>query len=189
MQIKNNAKQYGFVAKFLHWLMFLLIAGLLTLGLIMTDMKMSPDTLKLYGLHKSFGFTVLVLVTLRLLWKFKNISPTLPVNMRAIEKLVARAAHWLLYALMFAMPLSGWMMSSAAGFPVSVFGLFVLPDLVTPDQELKHLLQETHELLGYALMVVAGLHILAALMHHFYHKNNVLRSMLPFAKVGEDAHR
>jgi cytochrome b561 len=177
--IKNTQQNYGSVAKTLHWLMFVLIAGLLIVGLIMTDMENSPDKFRIYGLHKSIGIVVLMLAAVRLMWKFINPAPILPTSMRAIEKLAAHAGHWILYGLMFAMPLSGWMMSSAAGFSVSVFGLFTLPDLVSADKELAHDLKELHELLGNGIMVMVVLHAAAALLHHFYHKDNVLIRMLP----------
>lgn len=177
--LKNTETTYGSVAKFFHWLIFLLVAGLLAAGFIMTGMENSPDKFKIYGLHKSFGIAVLALMALRFGWKLVNVSPALPPHMRAIEKLAARAAHWLLYALLIAMPFSGWMMSSAAGFPVSVFGLFTLPDLVAPDKTLAGNLKELHELLAFAILCVVMLHALAALLHHFYHKDDVLRRMLP----------
>lgn len=181
--LKNTSEKYGSLAKFFHWLMFLLIATLLAVGFIMSDMENSPDKFFIYGIHKSTGIVVLLLAAIRLGWKFANVSPVLPAHMRNIEKLAAHAGHAALYVLMFAMPISGWMMSSAAGFPVSVFGLFTLPDLVPADKELRELFGEAHELLAFAIIAVVSLHALAALLHHFYHKNNVLRRMLPFTAV------
>jgi len=95
---------------------------------------------------------------------------------------LAHAGHALLYVLLFAMPLSGWAMSSAAGFPVSFFGLFTLPDLITPNQSLKADMMDLHKALAWLLIAMIILHALAALLHHFYYKNNVLRRMLPFTK-------
>ncbi|MDE3059731.1 MAG: cytochrome b [Pseudomonadota bacterium] len=186
MPWRNTRETYGSVAKTLHWLIFLMIAGMLTVGFIMTDMPNSPDKFKLYGLHKSFGISVLALVTLRLLWKAANIQPVLPDGMRVWEKWAAHAGHALLYVLIIAMPFSGWAMSSAAGLPVSVFGWFTVPNLVAPDKALKHDLQELHETLAWVLIVAVTLHVLAALLHHFYYKDNVLRRMLPFCR-GNDA--
>lgn len=186
MPIRNTKSQYGSVAKFLHWLMFLLIVGLIIVGSFMEDIE--PMTLKfqVYGLHKSLGISVLILVAVRLLWKITNTSPSLPAHMKPIEKLMAHAGHAALYLLLIAMPVSGWVMSSAAGFPVSVFGLFTLPDLVAPDRHLMKDMEDVHELLANAIMVLVSIHALAALMHHFYHKDNVLKRMLPFVKVKED---
>lgn len=185
MQIKNNKYQYGAPAKFLHWLIFLMVASMLAIGLYMAGLEVSPQKIRLYGLHKSFGVMVLVLVLLRLMWKLANTNPILPDTLNDLQKLAARAAHWLLYALLIAMPITGWLMSSYAGFPVSVFGLFTLPDLVQVNDEMRKLFADIHEYLAYALMALIALHALAALLHHFYFKDNVLRSMLPFVKMDE----
>lgn len=186
MPIRNTKNQYGSVAKFLHWGMFLLIAALILVGSFMEDVE--PMTLKfqVYGLHKSLGISVLILVAVRLFWKITNTGPSLPAHMKPIEKLMAHAGHAALYLLLIAMPVSGWMMSSAAGFPVSVFGLFTMPDLVTPDRHLMEDLEEVHELLANAIMFMVALHAGAALLHHFYHKDNVLKRMLPFVKIKEE---
>ncbi len=183
MPLKNTTETYGSIAKLFHWLVFVLIASLLALGFVMADMETTPDKVRLYGLHKSFGITVLTLAVLRLLWKLANVSPLLPATTSRGQKFLAHAAHFGLYALMFAMPLSGWMMSSAAGFQVSVFGWFMLPNLVEPDKELFEFLQEAHELLALALIGLVALHAAAALLHHFYYKDNILRRMLPLVKV------
>jgi cytochrome b561 len=153
----------------------------------MTDMENTPDKFKVYGLHKSFGISVLTLVIIRLMWKAVNTAPLLPDTLRRFEKLLAHIGHAILYALLFAMPLSGWALSSASGFPVSVFGQFTLPDFVAPDNDAKHTYAEIHELLAYTLIVMIVLHVLAALLHHYYYKDNVLRRMLPFTKEGSHA--
>jgi cytochrome b561 len=181
--LKNTTETYGSVAKLFHWTIFLLIATLLVVGFRMTDIQSMPDKFFVYGIHKSLGITVLLLVLIRLGWKMANVQPILPASLSSFEKFAAHAGHVLLYMLIIAMPLSGWMMSSASGFPVSVFGWFTLPDLVGPDKDLKALLVETHYVLAWAIIVTVTGHALAALLHHFYHKNNVLRRMLPFAAV------
>ncbi len=186
MPIRNSKSQYGSVAKFLHWLMFLLIVGLLIVGNVMEDIEPLSLRFQVYGLHKSIGISVLILVAVRLFWKITNTAPSLPAHMKPIEKLMAKSGHAALYLLLIAMPVSGWMMSSAAGFPVSVFGLFTLPDLVAPDRHLMKDLEDVHELLANAIMALVSIHALAALMHHFYHKDDVLRRMLPFVKVKEN---
>jgi cytochrome b561 len=97
--------------------------------------------------------------------------------------MAAAAAHALLYVLLLAQPISGWMMSSAANYPVSFFGLFQFPALVAPDPELHEALEEGHELIFQALVFVAVIHALAALYHHFWMKDDTLRRMLPFART------
>lgn len=178
IQLKNSPNAYGIVAKTFHWLMALAILGLLIVGFIMADMETSPDKFKLYGIHKAVGALFLMAVFLRLFWRFINIIPLSPEIPRW-QKLAAHAAHYGLYALMVAMPLSGWLMSSAAGFPVSVFGWFTLPDLIAPDKAMRELMGEVHETLAIAIIALVSLHALAALKHHFIDKDNTLRRMLP----------
>lgn len=181
--LKNTIHAYGSVAKTFHWLMFLLVAGLLAAGFIMEGMELGPDKIRLYGLHKSIGIAVLALALLRLTWKAVNIAPPLPGTMRKFDKFAAQAMHWLLYAMMIAMPLSGWLMSSASGFSVSVFGWFTLPDLIAPDKETAKLLRAVHGWAAWGIIAMVTLHAGAALLHHFYYKDNVLKRMLPFARV------
>lgn len=182
MPLKNTVASYGSAAKFFHWLIFLLVAGLLTVGFIMTGREINPDTIRLYGLHKSIGIAVLLLALLRLSWRLANPVPALPEWMKPHERFLAHASHWLLYILIIVMPLSGWLMSSAAGFSVSVFGRFTLPDLVAPDKTLAETLAAAHGLLAFAIIGLVTLHAAAALLHHFYYKDNILRRMLPFTR-------
>lgn len=179
MCLRNTKNSYGVVAKSFHWLMAILIIFLLAVGLTMADMENSPDKLKLIGLHKEFGIVVLFLASLRLGWKILDVSPLLPEGYSVAAKFVAKLAHFGLYALMFAMPITGWLMSSAAGFPVSMFGLFIMPNIAAPDKEFGHFVRDLHETLAWVLMGLIALHILAALLHHFYYKDNILKRMLP----------
>ncbi len=179
MCFKNTLQTYGVVAKTFHWLMAILIIALLIVGLIMADMENSPDKFKLIGLHKEIGITVLFLATLRLGWKVLDVSPLLPSSIGKMAQLGAKAAHLGLYVFMFAMPITGWLMSSAAGFPVSMFGFFIMPNLVAPDKKFAHDMNELHETLAWILIVLIVLHVIAALLHHFYYKDNILRRMLP----------
>ena len=176
------AASYGRIAKGLHWLMALMIIGLLAVGLYMTGMENSSDKFRLYGLHKATGIMVLVLVCFRLFWRFVHTPPPLPPHMKWVERMAAHSSHAVLYIIMFVLPLSGWAMSSAAGFPVSVYGFFTLPNLIAPNKELVDLLKEVHELIAYGLIGLIGLHMSAALFHHFYHKDDVLTRMVPFRK-------
>jgi cytochrome b561 len=131
--------------------------------------------------HKSVGITILGLAVLRLLWRLYNRnSPPLPANLKPHERGLAHLTHYGLYLLLFAMPLSGWMMSSAKNYPVSWFGFFTLPNLVQPDEGVFEFMKATHGVLAGALMVITALHVLAALYHHFMKKDDVLKRMLPF---------
>jgi cytochrome b561 len=188
MPLKNNSLVYGSITKLLHWLMAVLIIGLIIIGLIMADMDTSPDKLKLIGNHKAIGIIVLFLAALRLVWKLRNQSPLMPNSLKQWQKKAATGAHLLLYFFMFAMPLSGWAMSSAAGYPVSVFGLFTMPDLIGPSQDLRGFFKEAHALMAWGLMATIALHAGAALLHHFIYKDNILRRMLPYGKLKDDSY-
>jgi cytochrome b561 len=121
---------------------------------------------------------VLALFFLRMIWRFINITPLLSF-LPKWEFIAARLTHWTFYLLIFALPMSGWLMSSASGLPVSFFGLFVLPDLVSPNESLRHFFQLIHEWLGYAIIALICLHVAAALKHHFINKDDIMRRMLP----------
>jgi len=123
-----------------------------------------------------------MLAILRLLWRLWNPPPELPSGMKPIERVLARATHIAFYVLLFAMPITGWLMSSAKNYSVSWFGLFTWPNLIGKNEAAFDLLHSTHEILSDVLFAVAVLHILAALKHHFWNKDNVLLRMLPFTK-------
>ena len=178
MNLKNTENSYGIVSRFLHWLIFLAVAGMLAVGLYMTEQKISPDIIKLYGLHKSVGITVLALAFLRIIWVLSHTAPKMLGLEKPWEKLAARGVHGLLYLCLFLMPLSGWVMSSAAGYPVSVFGLFTLPDLVGADKGLYELAKEVHEITAYTFMGLIAAHAGAALMHHFIKNDRTLIRMI-----------
>lgn len=176
--LKNTNEHYGIVSKSFHWIMAILIIGQLTLGIYMTDMPKGDLKKEFYGLHKGVGILILLLVIARILWHFKNIRPSLPIDIQGWEKKASDFFHGLLYALMFFLPLTGWLMSSAGGYPVSFFGLFTLPNLISPNKMLGNFFGDAHTYLGYTFIAVIILHVLAALHHHFIRKNNVFRKML-----------
>lgn len=156
--------------------MAILLIGLLILGLYMVAVPISLEKLKLYGWHKEYGMLALMLVMIRIVWRVANIIPSLSLPLWEI--IAARTVHWAFYGFMFAMPITGWIITSAAGLPVSFFGLFVFPDLVSPNPDLMQLFQEIHEWLGYGLIATIVLHTSAALKHHFINKDDILKRML-----------
>jgi cytochrome b561 len=170
----------------LHWIIAILIVASFALGLYMVELKLSPAKLKLYSYHKWLGVTIWLLVVLRLLWRATHPPPPLP-PMPAWQRRAAIAAHWLLYALLLVIPLSGWLFSSASGFPVVYFEVLRLPDLVPKDKALAQLLQEVHELLNYSLLAVVIAHVVAAVKHHLVDRDPVLHRMLPI--VPEPRHK
>lgn len=170
----------------LHWLMAVLLIGLLGLGLYMHELPLSPDKLKLYSWHKSAGVTAFLLALLRLLWRLGNRPPPLPTAMSCWQKATSHALHHLFYVLMIAIPLTGWLMSSAKGFQTVYFGVLPLPDLLGKDKELGELLQTAHKFLNITLAALLVAHIGAALKHHLFDRDDVLTRMLPLRKRTHD---
>ena len=165
----------------LHWVGAGLILAGLVVGWTMTEMPISPQRLKVYNYHKWLGVTVLALALLRLVVRIAR-PPPAPPPMAPWQRLAARGGHWMLYVLMLVVPLAGWVYSNAAGYPVVYLGKLPLPNLVGPDKGLAALWVEIHGSLAAALAVVAGLHVLAALQHHFIARDNTMRRMLTWRR-------
>jgi cytochrome b561 len=182
MPNKTTAARYGALAQLFHWIIAALIVTQFVLARIAQDLPLGGRKLALLARHKSVGMTILMLAILRLLWRLKRAPPALPSGMSRIELIAARWTHLAFYVLLFAMPLTGWMMSSAKNYSVSWFGLFTWPNLISPNEHAFDLLRSTHHLLSDALLAIAILHILAALKHHFWNKDDVLIRMVPFTK-------
>jgi cytochrome b561 len=181
MQFRNTPEAYGAVSKTFHWVIALLVIGLLGVGIYMDLFAGKLERFQLMPWHKSFGITVLALAFLRLCWIAWSHRPMMLETIKPWQRHAATAVHYYLYFAMFAMPLSGWLFSSAAGRTVKVFNLFELPDLVAQDEGLRETLSTIHWFVGYSLLPVIGIHVAAALMHHFIDRDATLRRMLPFA--------
>jgi len=181
MQLANTDRRYGGVAIALHWLIAVLIVVLLALGLYMVrlpDVGFDVRKITLILLHKQLGVVVLALALLRLAWRQLNPLPRFADNVPQWQQVAAAFVHLWFYALMLAQPISGWLMSSAAGIRVELFGLFPLPDLVAYNDDLFQRLRALHHWLGYALAALLGGHVAAALRHHFVLGDDTLRKML-----------
>lgn len=177
----STSTGYSAPAKLAHWLIALLILAAFPLGLYMHDLPLSPEKLRLYSYHKWIGMTVLLLFLPRLVWRFvRQPPPLLPAPIWQLR--VAEATHWLLYLLMAAVPVSGWLMSSAKGFQLVYLGLLPIPDLIGKDKALAETLAAVHSSLAWVLIVLIGIHIAAALKHHFIDRDTTLRRMLPFVR-------
>jgi len=170
---------YTRTAKWLHWLMALMLIGMLCVGFYMTGMRFSPQKLQIYSYHKWGGVTLFALLLARLAWRGTHRPPALPAGMSRLMRFAAQGAHLALYLLMAAMPISGWLMSSAKGVQTVWFGVLPLPNLVGKDKALGDALAEVHETLAVLLIVVASVHVLAALKHHLIDRDDVLTRMLP----------
>jgi len=173
---------YTHTAVILHWVIALLIFTTFPLGVYMHDLPLSPDMLRLFSYHKWIGVTIFMLAVLRILWRTTHLPPPLPAAMPTWEKLAAKVVHYLLYTLIFAIPLSGWLMSSAKGVQTVWFGVLPLPDLVSKNKELGELLQEVHESLNFLMLALVIAHIGGAIKHHFIEHDDILARMLPFLK-------
>jgi cytochrome b561 len=183
MNFRNSVRSWGVISKSLHWLIVVLILNQWVIAARAESLPLGAAKLQALGWHKSLGMTILALAIIRLVWRWLNPVPTLAGLAKPWERGLAHVSHWALYALIFAMPLSGWLMSSARNFPVSWFGVFQFPDLVAPDKAFYELMRDLHPLLFSALILVALLHIAGALKHHFIDRNDVLKRMLPFGGV------
>jgi cytochrome b561 len=178
--IWNTEERYGWVAILLHWLMAALILGQFTLGFVMTrtdDQRLAFERIQL---HKSIGLTLLALAAVRIVWRLANRRPRLPGLPRA-EAHAARMVHAMLYALMFVLPLSGWALvsSSVLEIPTMPFGLLVLPNLPLDVSEAAEAFwASVHRWIGWGAIVLVCLHVLAALRHHFWLRDDVLLRMV-----------
>jgi len=175
----NSDTSWGAPAKLFHWLIAALIFTQFALGWVAVSWRLSPMKLNLFVWHKSVGMLILALVLLRLLWRLANPTPALPADTPGWERTAAHVSHALLYVLMIATPLTGWIINSAAAVPFSVFWLIPLPALVEPDKHLAELAKLVHLSLFIMLAVLLAMHVAAALRHHYIKKNNILIRMLP----------
>jgi cytochrome b561 len=173
---------YTRTALVLHWAIAVLIFVAFPLGVYMHGLPLTPLKLRLINYHKWLGIVALMLAALRVAWRLFHRPPALPALMPRWEQSAAFAMHLALYALILLAPLSGWLMSSAEGFRTVLFGVIPLPDLIAKDKEFGRYLLELHENLDYLLIALVGLHIAAALKHHYLERDNVLRQMIPFLR-------
>ena len=178
----NQSIYYTRTAVRLHWLIALFIISTFALGLYMTGLPLSPNKLKIYAWHKWAGVTIWLLVWLRLLWRITHRPPVLPTTMPAWQHTAATLAHLLIYLLMIAVPVSGWLMSSAKGFQTVYFAIVPLPDLVGKNKALGELLATVHEVLNFTMAGLVLVHAAAALKHHIIDRDDVLVRMLPLIR-------
>lgn len=176
-----SAEKYSYVAQAFHWIVGLAILSMIPFGWYMGDVPVSPEKFQLYALHKSIGVTILAAVILRFFWRLYDGVPAAMQSHKPWEKKLSKTVHYVLYFLMLLMPLSGWLMSSAKGFPVSVYGLFNMPDLIAKSQMFGDVLETIHSKAAWAIIILVGLHVAGALKHQFIDKDGTIRRMLPFS--------
>jgi cytochrome b561 len=173
-----NGSHYTPTAKLLHWL----VAGMIVVQFVLAQLAdNAPSDLRELALlanHKSVGITILVVAMVRVAWRLLHTPPALPATMPRWQVTASAISHWSLYALLFAVPVTGWLMSSASAYSVSWFNLFQLPDFVSPNPDLKDVFEEIHEILARLLLVIASVHVAAALKHAVIDKDKVLNRIL-----------
>ena len=172
---------YHPLAVALHWLLGLALVGLFMMGLYMSDLPFSPQRLKLYNWHKWAGVVVLTLSFVRLMWRLRHRPPELPAAlvqaMPAWQRVAHHATHAGLYVCFFATPLLGWAYSSAAGFPIVLFGVWPLPDFVPVSEALAEVLKPLHKLSAFGMAALVVLHVAGALKHQLVDRDGLLRRM------------
>ncbi len=177
MALKDEGTRFGAISIINHWTIAVLIIVMLAIGLYMDSLPRGPGRGEWIDLHKSIGIAVLFLGAWRVLWRISQSFPDEVCEMPRWQELAAKAVHIALLMLIVAMPLSGYISSSAGGHEVSFFGLFHLPQL-PESKALSETVSEVHETLADLLMIVLALHVAAALKHHVIDKDNTLKRML-----------
>jgi cytochrome b561 len=172
VKLCNSPKRYGLIGQSLHWIT---VAGLVA-SYFLAEAAEDQEPGNLMALHRSVGIAILALAVLRLVWRILDRMPSIPA-MPAWQRAVARGTHAIFYVLLFALPVTGWMVSSAEGDPIVIFGLFELPPVGAGTNE--DTLEDLHETLFNVLLGFAVLHVVGALKHHFWDRDGTLRSMLP----------
>ena len=168
-------RPFSIVSRLLHWIMAAMVVAMLFVGVAMVGSL--ADYHRLVAIHRPLGIAVLALVAIRLVNRLINPPPPLPTDMPALLRLLAHASHWLLYGLMFAQPLVGWGMLSAAGYPIVLAGAWHLPAILPHDDALYALLRPLHTVLAYLLFATFLTHLGAALMHALIFRDGVFQSM------------
>ena len=179
MSASHENMRYGTIAQFFHWSVVLMLVFQYIWAWLIEETESITLRLELVAQHKTIGMLVLVFAVLRLVWRFIKTPPPLPATMSGWEKWAAKMGHLALYGLLFAVPISGWFFSQAAGYGDYWWGPISIPSVVEPSVEAEELFYELHEIFVTLLMVVVAVHVLAALRHHFILKDDVLKRMLP----------
>jgi cytochrome b561 len=174
-----DAPAYGPVAKLLHWLVVMLLVVQFIIAWTMPPIHRGTTPETLISLHLSLGVVILPVIALRVVWRLTHPAPAEPGDMPVWQRLVARATHGLLYAILVALPLLGWANASARGWSVTLFNILPLPPLAPTDSAIGHAMGDIHSTLATILLIVTGLHVAAVLYHAVLRGDGVLQRMLP----------
>ena len=180
----TGAASYTRVAVTLHWFLAVTILAGFTIGLWMADEPVSPTRGRWIHYHKWSGITILAFSVFRLVWRIGHQPPQLPESVRPWQRAASKGVHRALYLFFFIVPVVGWAYSSALGFHVVYLGLIRLPDLAPKDKALAETLIEVHAQLAWTLAALVGLHVVAALKHHWIDRDGLLRRMWSWRTTG-----
>lgn len=179
MPIKNTRSRYGWLSVSIHWLMALAVIGMFALGIWMRQLSYYDPWYKDGPtIHKSIGILLFILLLARIVWRNINIRPNDDPALKAWERITAHLTHFALYGLMLALMIAGYLISTADGRPIDVFNLFSVPATLHGLADQEDIAGEIHEILAWALVLLAGVHALAALKHHFINRDSTLLKML-----------
>lgn len=179
MQLRNSSSRYGLVSIVMHWGVALAVFGLFGLGLWMVGLDYySPWRKSAPDLHKSIGLVLLGVMLLRVIWRFVSPPPPAPASHGAFTRLAAKLGHALLYLGLFGVMIAGYLISTADGVGIPVFGLFEVPALVSDLPDQADVAGVIHLYLAWGVVIFAILHALAALKHHFIDRDATLARML-----------
>ena len=175
MQNTSQVQEYNAVAKFLHWAIALLIVANYISGLLQ-----DATGHKFINLHKQFGMSILLLVILRLVWKFYSKYPKMADELSVVNKFMAKFGHLVLYIIMLAIPIAGMLLVESKGYPLQYLGFIDIPVLISEQtKDVSHTIKEIHEYLSHGIIIIAILHALFALKHHFIDHGTILLRMMP----------
>lgn len=177
MGLKNTQTEYGSLAKMLHWVIAVGLLALIYLGLEQAGMESGDERSGLRFIHASIATITLILMTVRIAWRFLNEVPQSPVGTPAWQRAISSIVHWGLYITVFAQLIVGALMNGTAGRGLPVFGLFTIPVPVAENHDAHEWWEEVHEVAWIPIAVLLSIHVLAALYNHFIAKNDVLRRM------------
>jgi cytochrome b561 len=177
--MRNSPTQYGSLARFLHWAIAILVIVTIPIALTMLRVGEGPLQNTLFDLHEWIGLTIFALAVVRVVWRLVETPPPLPEGVPRFRALLARTNHWLLYLVLFLMPVTGYLSVVAGGYPLNYLGIAKVPRLVAKDEALGKFTENAHLALQYAVYALVLIHVAAALHHHLVKRDGVLRRMWP----------
>ena len=183
MAWKNTTQSWGWISITIHWVTAITVIGLFILGLWMVELTYYDDWYRTApDLHKSIGITLFILTLFRLIWRLKNATPEPIASHTAVEKRAAAIAHGFIYVLLFLIMVSGYLISTADGRAIEVFGLFSVPATLQGIDQQEDIAGVVHLVLAITLIVLVVVHAAGALKHHFIDKDSTLKRMLSVQK-------